>query len=386
MRVLHVINSLAAGGAERLVADLAASMARGQGQHGMAPGEEPQTAPEIIVYALDVRADVFSAGLRAAGVEVAFARTDGASIYSPARMMELRAIIKARRPDIVHSHLGPSFHWAALAAALLSGEPTAESGRRKPVLVTTEHAVHNRRMNMPLARGFERWCYGRYRTIACVSPQVAAALGNWLGLGPDRLPMIPDGVEAARFRDAEPDPELRAWAAGRSLLCMTARFVPAKDHDTALAALALLPDRFAMVFIGDGPGRSGAEAKAAAMGLQGRVRFEGTRHDIPRLLAACDMYVQTSVSEGFGIACLEAMAAGLPVVASAAGGLVPLVEGAGLLFPPRDAAACADAILRIADDAALRAAIIAAQEKRTLRYTIDGIARSYLDLYREALR
>lgn len=377
MRVLHVINSLAAGGAERLVADLAASMAAGQGQCGTAPEGAPQQARDIIVYALDGQADVFSGGLREAGVEVVFARTDGASIYSPARMRELRTFMKARRPDIVHSHLGPSFHWTALAAAT-SAAP--------PVLVTTEHAVHNRRMNMPLVRGFERWCYGRYRTIACVSPQVAAGLGTWLGLGPDRTPVIPNGIEAARFRDAEPDQELRAWAAGRCLLCMTARFVPAKDHDTALNALARLPERFAMVFVGDGPGRAAAETRVAAMGLSGRVRFEGTRPDIPRLLAACDLYLQTSTSEGFGIACLEAMTARLPVVASAAGGLVPLVEGAGLLFPPRDAAACATAILRIADDAALRAAIIAGQEKRKLRYTIDGIAGRYLALYEEALR
>ena len=367
MRVLHVINSLAAGGAERLVADLAPRLAKGH---------------EIIVYALDGRADIFSAGLRAAGVEVVFARSDGASIYSPLRMLELRSFIAARKPGIVHSHLGPSFHWAALATAL----PFAAPARRRPVLVATEHAVHNRRMNMPLVRGFERWCYGRYAAIACVSPQVAAELGTWLGLPESRTPVVPNGIDASRFRDAAPDPALKAWAAGRTLAGMTARFVPAKDHDTALSALARLPERFAMVFIGDGPELAAARGRAAAEGLGGRCRFEGTRGDVPALLAACDMYVQTSVSEGFGIACLEAMAAGLPVVASAAGGLVPLVDGAGLLFPPRDSEACATALLRIAGDSPLRESIVAAQEKRLLRYTMEGIAGQYRALYEEVLR
>lgn len=357
MKVLHVINSLAPGGAERLVADLLPRF--------LASGVESA------VYVLDGRNDAFGDGLRAAGVQVEHAHEDGRSIYSPRRIPELRRFLRKEKPDIVHSHLGPSFHWCVLASGL---------GIR---LVTTEHAVHNRRMAVPLLRSFERWCYRRHDRIACVSVEVARALRDWLGIPESRLPVIFNGVDPDAFASALPDAAIKAWARGRTLIAMTARFVPAKDHDTAIRALALLPERFAMMFIGDGPERPRLESLAESRGLSGRCRFAGSRTDVPDLLAASDLYLQTSVSEGFGIACLEAMAAGLPVLASAAGGLRALVDGAGLLFPPGDAEACASAILRLSQDHDLRARTKAAQALRVERHSIDATAAAYLAMYRE---
>ncbi len=364
MKVLHVINSLAPGGAERLVADLAPRMA--------------SAGVEVGVYVLDGRGDVFGEGLRAAGVTVTHARDDGASIYSPGRLLELRRFLAAERPDIAHSHLGPSFHWTALALA-------SSRGAGCPAGVTTEHAVHNRRMRMPLVKHFERWCYRRHARIACVSGEVARAMTGWLGLPVERLPVILNGVDTASFARAAPDPELLAWKGARTLVAMTARCVPAKDHDTALAAIAFLPDDFVAVFAGDGPERPRLEALAASAGISARCRFLGSRTDVPAILAAADLYLQSSRSEGFGIACLEAMAAGLPVVSSAAGGLRTLVEGAGFLFDAGDAQACAAALRRVAEDAGLRADLKAAGAARAVEYSVDAAAGAYLDLYRRIL-
>ena len=364
MKVLHVINSLALGGAERLVADLLPRLIEG--------------GIDTELYVLDGRGDAFSDRLRSRGVKVSFAHKEGANIYSPLRLAELRHFVAASVPDILHSHLGPSFHWCALAV------PAAGSGRPCPWLVTTEHAVHNRRMRMPLLRGFERFCYDRNDRIVCVSAEVADAIQGRLRLSPGRLSVILNGIEPENFGPSvEPDPDLLSWAAGRTIVAMTARFIPAKDHVTALGALKLLPANYVAAFIGDGPEKPAVQKLADDLGLAERCFFAGARNDVQVLLAASDLYMQTSVTEGFGIACLEAMASGLPVAASAVGGLRTLVEGAGLLFSPHDAKACAAALLRLAKDAGTRENVLAAQTLRVSRHSMKVSAGAYIDLYAE---
>lgn len=376
MRVLHVINSMASGGAERLLAELLPQLSA--------------KGIEVHLYVLDASNDAFSAGLQAQGIHVATARQGGANVYSPARLPELRRHIKALQPDILHSHLSPSFNWCALAAPGTYGlrENVRENapGRGGPIVVTTEHAIANRRMKLRFLRGFERFCYGRCDKVVCVSEEVADALRAWLGLPEARLAVVPNGINFERFSQrTAPDAAIRTWAKDRILVAMTARFVPAKDHHTALEILASLPDRYALVCIGDGPGRPAFEAEATARGLADRCLCTGRRDDVESILAASALYLQTSVEEGFGIACLEAMAAGLPTASTTAGGLKTLVGGAGLLFPPGDAAAGAEALQLLAENAATRRQVLDAQALRVLKYSMDTVADSYVALYRDLL-
>jgi glycosyltransferase involved in cell wall biosynthesis len=352
LKVLHVINSLVAGGAERLLSDLLPSIAR--------------LGFDVGLVVLDARNDVFSDQLREAGIAVSFVNTRGGSIYSPLRIPELALAIQQRQPDIIHTHLAPGFHWAAWTG-------------RGSVLMATEHATHNRRMGLPLVRGFERFVYKRYDRVVCVSPDTAAALSGWLGLPLDHFPVIPNGIPLARFAvHHEAAIDVTQWLRGRRAIGMTARLIQAKGHDIALAALALLPASWCMVFAGDGPERQALELLARKLGVEDRCLFLGARMDIPAILAACAVYLQSSYAEGFGIAALEAMAAGLPVVASEAPGLAELVRDAGVLFASGDAQGCCRAILKASGDAGL---YVAKGLTRAAQYSIERCADSYARLY-----
>jgi glycosyltransferase involved in cell wall biosynthesis len=360
-KILHVINSLAMGGAEKLVADLA-------------PRQRERGAV-VRVLALNPAGDAFSYALRVSGVETSFACAHEASPYMPLRVGALRRAIAEFKPDILHAHLSPSFQWCAIAAS------TLPKGKR-PRLIATEHAVLNRRMASRLLTAFDRPIYRRYGAIACVSAEAAAALERWLGPNAARDVVIPNGIELRSFSPggSAPDPGLIAWKAGRFLIAMTARLVPPKDHATALRALALLPEDYALAFIGEGPERHALEALATSFGVVGRVKFLGSRADIAGLLAASDAYMQSSKDEGFGIAALEAMASGLPVAASAVGGLKALASGAALLVDSGDEAGFAAALKRIREDPRERTALIRAG----IEHTVEGYALAYRGLMESA--
>ncbi len=360
MKVLHVINSLETGGAERLVSDLLPALAR----RGL--------DVEACVLAAD--AGPFGAKLLSEGIFVRTGRPG--SLYSPARISDVARAIEASRPDLIHVHLAPALYWTV--AALW------RSGSRIP-LVTTEHTTKTRRMSRAWLKPVERLLYRRVSRIVCVSHSSAAAVGAWLGSDPAELPVIANGVELEPFRGAKPARDVGTFLAGRRGVVMAARFTEAKDHATLIKAMVLLPEDYALVLAGEGVTRPAAEKLAADSGLDGRVLFAGARKDVPELLAACRVAVQSSHWEGFGLSAIEAMAAGLPVVASDVPGLADVVGEAGVLFAREDAQACARSILDVAEEGRKRTDAIAAGTRRSLGFSMDRCAGEYAALYADAI-
>ena len=162
-----------------------------------------------------------------------------------------------------------------------------------------------------------------------------------------------------------------------------------KDFITLARALARLePGSFRASLVGDGPDRSMIEAELEQLGLGDRVRLLGDRSDVPRLLAAADVFVCSSRSEGMPVSIIEAMAVGLPVVASAVGGVPEMVddERTGLLVAPGAAAALADALARLIGDRTLREQMGRAGRKDALqRYDLPPFRRAHLELYARLL-
>jgi glycosyltransferase involved in cell wall biosynthesis len=326
------------------------------------------------VLVLDSRDDAFSESLEAAGIGVRFAKQNGANVYAPNRIADICDEIEKTKPDVVHAHLAPSFHWCALASIRY----------RNVAYLVTEHASDNRRMHLPFVRGFERLCYKRYDRVAAVSRESADSIRIWLGLEDERFVVIPNGIPLDRFtKPATPAADVVQFLGGRIGIAMTARLVPPKDHPTALRALAKLPPEFCLVLTGEGPERTTIENLAGKLGVKNRCLLLGARLDIPMVLAACSVYLQTSIVEGFGIAALEAMAAGVPTVASDARGLGKLVRNAGLLFPVGDSDSCARALERVFIEPGIRDMLISSGRERAAQYSIHRCADAYASLYGE---
>jgi len=298
----------------------------------------------------------------------------------------LRRSWRADPPDVVHAHF-----WMSGLAALTAGRPLG-----LPV-VQTFHAlgVVKRRhqgtkdTSPPGRLRNERFLAREAdRIVATCSDEVFELVR--MGADLRRITVVPCGVDLGLFR---PDGPAEPRDPGRSRLLVVSRLVERKGIGSVITALAELPET-ELVVAGGPPVRRLAEdpearrlaAQAERLGMAGRVRFRGQVEpgDLPALYRSADLVVCVPWYEPFGIVPLEAMACGVPVVASAVGGLVDsVVDGvAGVHVPPRRPDLLARVLAGLLADPARRSALGAAGARRARRrYGWDRIARGTLDVY-----
>lgn len=229
----------------------------------------------------------------------------------------------------------------------------------------------------------QRLAYRSATKVVANSPAARATLIDE-GLAPRSIAVIPNGLDPGAFPGREPSGRVRR-------IITVANLRREKSHETLIGAAALLlrdhPDLI-FQFVGGGPRRGELEALAASRGLARRIEFLGHRDDVPALLAAADAYVLPSRSEAFPNGAIEAMAAGLPVIASAVGGLLDLIDEGrtGRLVPPGDPEALAAALRTLIErpDAA-HAMGQAAREAVRQQYSFDRMVASFEDLYLSSL-
>jgi glycosyltransferase involved in cell wall biosynthesis len=204
------------------------------------------------------------------------------------------------------------------------------------------------------------------------------------GIRADRISVIPNGLELSRFWPRRLPNRLRR-------ICLVANLRPGKGHDTLInaapAVLARFPDAH-FELIGDGPDRGQLEQLVRDRGLQHAFTFAGHVEDVPGRLAQADLFVFPSESEAFPNALLEAMAAGLPVVASSVGGITEVVQHGqtGLLIPPRHPEALADSLcglLTVPHEAHRLGANGRALVER--RYSFDRMVEAAEEMYEHEL-
>jgi glycosyltransferase involved in cell wall biosynthesis len=229
-----------------------------------------------------------------------------------------------------------------------------------------------------LSRAADAATFARVDSLAAVSEHVREKFRARFGLARRRTRVISNGVDVRRFR---PPPGLRA-ASAAPVLASVAHLVPYKNLDVLLRAFARLSCDARLQIVGDGPAAPDLERLARELGVAGRVELLGLRDDVPELLRRADAYVHPTRYEGFGNAIAEAMASGLAVVATRAGGIPELVEPgvSGILVPPGDEAALAAALERVVRDPELRARLGARARQRILaRFTVESAVAGHLD-------
>jgi len=312
--------------------------------------------------------------IRALGIEVWDARMCHKG--DVAALWRLYRRIYRLRPTILHASL---FH-ANLPGRIL--------GRLAgvPVVICSERTMA---MESQWRYRLNRWTIGLVDRVTVVSVLVRDFCIAHIGLPPRKLVLIPNGVELPRAPLAsrqevriEVGLPLDAPVAGA-----VSRLDPVKGVRFLIQALTRLGGVH-LAIAGDGPERAALEALAERLGVAGRVHWLGQRGDVQRLLLAFDLFVQPSLHEGLPNTVLEAMAAGLPVVATGVGGTPEaVVDGVtGLLVRPGDPEPLARAISRLLDDPAARQTMGQAGRERVVQhFTVERMVAQTETLYEQLL-
>lgn len=363
LRIALVAPSLRGGGLERATADLARALAA------------RRLVPEM--FTLD-GLGVFADPLRRAGVAV----HDVASVgrRHAWTMGPLVRALDAFRPDLVHAQSGT---WYACTIAGMRRRPT-------PLLYTE----HGRYPPEPWRRVLvDRLCAWRTGAITAVSQQTAEYLQRVLRLG--TMPVVvANGIDHVAYATHAADRQAaRAELGlhpGECAAIAVGRFVPVKDHATLLRATAQVLERyprFVLLLLGTGALEPDLRAQAEALGIAARVRFLGFRPDVSRWLGAADIFVNSSTTEGLPISLLEAMASGLPTVATRVGG-IPAALGdppAGALVPVADASSLATALFQLCTSDAHRERCRRLALQASRQFSLERMADAYISLYESLL-
>lgn len=319
--------------------------------------------------------------LRARGVKVV--SLNGAGKLDLRVLVRLLNVLRTERPDIIQAFL----IWANVAARVCG-----RILRAFPVISSYhDEVVSEGRVVRVLDRLTLTWT----RAVVCCSEAVRTSVESRIGVKSGRCTIIPFGVDVARFEHAAASTrEDLGLRQGGSVIGVVCRLVePKKGLTILLQALGELGRRHGrppcqLVVIGDGPARRELEQLRDQLGLSSWVVFVGERRDIPQILRSLDMFVLPSLYEGFGIAILEAMAAGKPVIATRVGGIPEFVVSGetGILVEPGDDRALADAIERLlADPEQAKQMGMRGHDRVLRRYGISDVVRRHEQVYESCL-
>jgi len=359
-RVLQVVLSLNPGGTERLVIELTRRLC--------------DKIP-MAVCCLD-EAGEWAETLTRTGVPVAsLGRRQGFDVrLGP----QVRRVAHAHRASVMHCHHYSPFVYGSLAR--ISGAKCrmvfTEHGR----LSDAQPSLKRRAANVVFSRFADR--------VFTVSEDLRRHLVQE-GFSADAVGVIYNGIDVGPRVNGAVSNQIREQlnvSPSALMVGSICRLDPVKDLETLLKAIADVRRNYPaeLIIIGDGPERGRLEAAVVEHGLEHHVHFLGYRSDAREWLAACDVYVNTSVSEGISLTILEAMAAALPVIATRVGGTPEILDATcGILVPARDPRAVAGALVQFAREPERRRQLgHAARLRVEERFTLERMIQQYCDVYR----
>lgn len=354
LRVVHIVSSMNVGGMEQFVVRLAGR----------------QLGTGICASIIALQGGPLHTAAVAGGVPTLVLGGRSRAV----RILKAIAALCRLNPDLVHGHNATSLHYALLAQRCTRAK-----------IVVTHHGRGKSDYREPAP---ESW--RRVDSVVCVS--AAAATDAPAGVPRERLSVIRNGVDpACQARPREETRQALGLEDGFTAL-IVARIDHLKGHDTLLRAWASLPNAGrlrTLLVVGDGAERSAIERLAAELGISASVRFLGFRSDVNDLLAACDLFVLPSRSEGLPLSILEAMTHRLPIAATRVGGIPEIVTDGqeGLLVPPGDPMALSAAISRLETNDELRREMGSnALRRAESEFSFDAMVSQYDALYHALMR
>jgi glycosyltransferase involved in cell wall biosynthesis len=391
VRVLHVVRNLDTGGAQEVVRTLVEHLAE-EGAH------------PVVCSLSD---GPLAAAIIAAGIPIEIIEPRRNEISSPLSFHDetrrirddFRTIVQRHHIDVIQTHLlrNIDFTVASLASRRGEGPHVFWTFHNEAFTLRREHLSRHRWLLGPKRFAYRIGYRLRSRDVAgliAVSSDVGRAIGAEIGRVHAPITVIPNGVDTRRYgRDPASRTSVRRELSlpdTATLVVVVATFKEQKGHRYLVAAASrLLPEYPSahILFVGDGELKLDIETAVAGEGIEDQVHFLGDRRDVPRLLAGSDLFVLPSLWEGLPMSLLEAMAAGLPCIATSVSGVREVIDGdSGLIVPPRDVDALESALRRLLDDRG-RAATLGARARRRVeeRYSARSQARAHLDLYRRTV-
>lgn len=364
LRILHVVPHLGMGGTELALLNVVRSLSDASFRHSVCAVRSCDSN----IASLAVVDQVFDASNGRKGLELSLPR--------------LMAVMKEYRPHVVHSR-----NWGSIEAI-----PAARLAR-VPVVVHSEHGYElDNLAGLPLRRRlFRRVVYSMVDAVFTVSKELRDYHARQAWIPPERIRVIYNGVDTHRF---VPDPRARSMTRKQLgvpedafVFGSVGRLVAIKDHGTLLRAGEVLQRRgrsIHILLVGSGPELDRLQKNVShSPELRGRVHFAGTSHDVPNLLNAMDAFVLPSICEGMSNTLLEAMASGLPVLATRVGGNPEVLkDDGGWLFAPGDTDTLAARLEELARDHKLRRQLGDAGRLRVVRhFSLEHMAEQYRSLY-----
>ena len=300
-------------------------------------------------------------------------------------MLRLARFLRRNQIDILHTHLfEPSV--IGLNAGVLA---------RTPLRVVTRHySDYHTRINKKWHVRLDQMCTRISNAVIAVSQHTADHMIELEGAPTRKVRAILNGIDFDRAKVSDNDAEKRVRrefnAEGSHLLLIVARLHPEKGHIYLFEALSDIRRRIKkpvrLLVAGTGPFEADYRKQVQANGCEDIVSFLGFRKDSADLMAAADLVILPSVAEAFGLAIVEALYIGTPVVATHVGGIPEIVDDGldGILVPPSDSRALGDALIGLLNDEERRGKMAGAgREKVAARFRFDNMVRSYEQVYED---
>ena len=365
MRVLHVVATDRRRGAETFTADLVRPLREGGVQQRVSV-LRPGAAGAVH---FDVPTESLGDGWRVPGIRL-----------GTGALRDLRSLVASWKPDVIQVSGGePLKHVMAAAGGLA------------PVIYRRIGSARGRDLGW-LSQQAYAWLMRRSARVVAVAQSIRRETIERFRVPPERVVVIPKGIDADRLRPTQGRRRTRRrLAIGRAtpVVASVGALTWEKDPVGHLEVMGLVrravPDAVHLV-VGEGPLGRAVAAAAATLDPNGRTLLLGSREDVGDLLAASDVVLLASRSEGLPGCLMEAGMAGLPSAAYALAGVPEVVVDGqtGLLAPPGDREALASAVTHLLREARMRESLgRAARERCVSRFEIGGVARAYLALYRE---